>query len=208
MNSAKLLSRLEGVHTIDSIMTKLGVSRATAYVYVSFLKKNNYVKVRMMSNKKRIYDISRRHQFGGESYVDIMNKYSPVKLSESEPYKIYGRAISLEETLIYAIKTKKLRFILASLSLFQHINNWKLLGELARKNHVERSVGILYDLARKFFKTRRMEGKFRNSILPSKDDKMVFMIDGLKSSYFKELETYWKVYLPFNKADMEDYDKK
>lgn len=205
MNFNVLLHKLEGIQTIDSIMNLLGVSRSSAYVYVSLLRKEGFVKTKYMSNKKRVYYISKKNRLGGTSYVEIINKYSPVKLAESETYKIYGRDVSFEETLIFAIKTKKIRFILASLVLFQHITDWRLLGDLARKNSVERFVGALYDMSRKIMKTRKMEGKFRNSILPSSKDTYTSVIEGLQSKDFKLVEDYWHVHLPFNKLDLEVY---
>lgn len=200
----KTIEKLEGVHNIDSIMEILKIKRNTAIKIISSLRKEGYIKTKQTKSKKRIYYISRMNKIGGKSYYDIINKYSPVKVSESEIYKIYGREPALEEALIYAIKTKNLRLILASLSLFKHIKNWRLLFNLAKKNHDERKVNALYDLSRKFIKTRRMDKRFRNKYLPKKE-KYIYIIDKLKSNNFKEIEKTWRVYLPFNSSDLEDY---
>ena len=91
------------------------------------------------------------------------------------------------------------------MALFKHIDNWTLLGKLARKNHVERSVGALYDVARKTIKTRRISKKLRNALLPEKDADFAYMIQGFKSKDFKDIENIWKIRIPLNKADLEDY---
>jgi len=203
-----LLEKLEGIHAIDSIMSILNVDKQKAIYYVHRLRKEGYVKTRAASNKTRIYYIYRKNKLGGKSYYEIINLYSPIKLAESAFYKIYGREPALEEALVYAIKTKKVRVITAALGLFKHIHDWTLLGELARKNHVERSVGALYDLSRKIMKTRRMSQKLRKSLLPDKDAKFAEMIEGFKSKDFKDIEELWKIRIPLNKADIEDYIKR
>lgn len=205
METKILLKKLEGIHTIESVMEILNVDKAKAIYYIHRLRKEGYVKTKAASDKTRIYYIYRKNKLGGKSYYEVINLYSPIKLAESSFYKVYGREPTLEETLIYAIKSKKVRVITAALSLFKHIDNWTLLGELARKNHVERSVGALYDLSRKIMKTRRMTKKLRNSILPKEDDNFAEMIKGFKSKDFKEIEETWKIRIPLNKADLEDY---
>ena len=175
--------------------------------YVYRLRKQGYVTTKAASNKTRVYYIDRKNKLGGKSYYEIINAHSPIKLAESSSYKVYGRELSLEETLVYAIKTKKVRVITAALGLFKSICDWKLLGELARNNHLERSVGALYDLARKIMKTRRMSKTLMNSLLPAKSDKFVEMIEGFRSKDFEDIEEKWKIRIPLNKADLEEYIK-
>jgi len=205
MNARDTARKLEGIHNIESIKNILNISRQTAINYISELRRAGYVKTRYAYNHKRIYHISLMNKIGGESYYQIINSMSPIQLTESEVYKIYGRKPILEETLIYAIKTRKLRVILAALSLFKHINNWTLLSELARKNKVERKVGALYDLAKQTFKIRRMNKKYRETNLPKKVDKYAFIIHGFKSKDFIKIQDLWKIYIPFNKSDLTDY---
>jgi len=205
METQNLLNKLEGIQTIESIIEILKVNKKKATYYVYRLRKEGYVKTGAASNKKRIYHISRKNRLGGKSYYEIINAHSPIKLAESSFYKIYGREPSLEETLIFSIKTKRIRVITAALSLFKSINNWTLLGELARKNHVERSVGALYDVSRTIIKTRRMSKLLRNSLLPSKNAEFAEIIKGFRSKDFKDIEENWKIRIPLNKADLEDY---
>lgn len=205
MNIEVLLQKLEGIQTINSVASILSVSKAKAIYYIYRLRKQGYVKTTTVSSKKKVYYISFEHTLGGTSYTDILNENSPLKLATSTTYRIYGKTPSLEETLIYAIKTKKLRTVLASLALFKKINNWTELYRLAKANHVEREVGALYDLARKIMKTRKMPKRFRNNILPQENSAFEFIIKGLRSKEFGEIESTWKIYLPFNKQDLEDY---
>ncbi len=208
MDSQTLLKKIEGIQTIKSIMELLNVDKTKAIYYIYKLRKEGYVKTKAASDKSRIYYIYRKNKLGGTSYYEIINIYSPIKLAESTFYKIYGREPSLEETLIFAIKTKKVRVITASLSLFKNIKNWTLLGKLARKNKVEHSVGALYDVSRKIMKTKKMSEQLRKSILPKKNSECAYMIEGFKSKDFNSIEEIWKIRIPLNMADLEDYKRK
>lgn len=200
-----LLKQLEGIQTVKSVMTILNVTKSKAIYYVYRLRREGYVKTRRSSDKTRSYSISFENKLKGISYEEIINKNSPIKIATSKIYKTYGKEPSSEETLIYAIKTKSLRTILAAMSLFRKIDNWKVLYHLAKENHLERQVGALYDLARRVMKTRRMSKKFRNNALPGEGHEFRYIIEGLKSKNFWDIEKKWKVYLPFNKQDLEAY---
>jgi DNA-binding MarR family transcriptional regulator len=205
MKEGKLIQKLTGIQTIESIIDILKVNRKMAVYYVHRLRKEGYVKTKKLSNNKRVYSISLENKLGGRSYYDIINQYSPIKISTPVVYRIYGKEPSLEETLVYAIKTKSFRAILASLALFKKINNWARLYSLAKENHIERQVGALHDFARKIMKVRKMNKKFRNNSLPKEKYKFEYIIPGLKSKDFIEIENIWKVHLPFNKKDLEEY---
>ena len=200
-----LLKNLEGTQTIESVMTLLAVDRKKAIYFLYRLRQKGYVKTKRLSNNRRLYSISFENKLGGVSYHEIINKNSPIKINAPEVYKIYGKEPSLEETLVYAVKTKSLRIILASLALFKKINDWPELYRLAKTNHLERQIGALYDLARKVMKVRRMTKRFRNLSLPKKDASFCYVVLGLKSKDFTEIEKVWKIYLPFNKSDLEGY---
>ncbi len=205
MKSKFLLKELEGIQTIVSIMDVLHISKEKAIYYVHLLRKKGYVKTKRLSNNKRVYNISFENRLKGSSYYEIINQHSPIKIAIPQIYRIYGKKPSLEETLVYAIKTSSLRTILASLALFKKISDWSELYNLAKENHIEKQVGALYDLARKVMKTRRMTKRFRTNSLPKKNDSFEYVIHGLKSKDFKEIENIWKVYLPFNKGDLDGY---
>src|SRR3989344_8582189 len=149
MKNIELLKKLVGVQTIVSVMDILNVNKKMAIYYLHRLRTEGYVKTKKQSNNTRVYTISIDNKLGGKSYYDIMNQYSPIKISTPVIHRIYGKEPSVEETLLYAIKTQSLRTILASLALFKKINNWVELYRLAKENHVERQGGALYELSRK-----------------------------------------------------------
>ena len=201
----EVLQKLSGIQTIESVMDILNVNKKMAIYYLHRLRKEGYVKTRRQSNNRRVYTISIENKLGGKSYYDLINQYSPVKISTPVTHRIYGKEPSREETLVYAIKTKSLRTILASLALFKKINNWAELYRLAKENHLERQVGALYDLARKIIKVRRMSKRFKRSAQPKGEDTFAEIIPGLKSKDFRKIENHWRVYLPFNQGDLEEY---
>jgi DNA-binding Lrp family transcriptional regulator len=207
MKIKELLEKLTGIQTIETIMDIINIDRQKAIYFIHRLKKSGYVKTKRLSNNKRVYAISFENRFRGTSYYEIINKYSPLKIAIPEIYKVYGKELSLESTLIYAIKTQSLRTILASLALFKKIDDWSKLYQLAKKNHIERQVGALYDIAREIMLTRRMTKRFRNNSLPKEDYQWRYIVLGIKSDDFKYVEKKWKIYIPFNKKDLEVYKK-
>ncbi|MGV8152617.1 MAG: hypothetical protein ACP5OG_06040 [Candidatus Nanoarchaeia archaeon] len=207
MHIKTLLKKLEGTHNLESIIETLGVKRQKAIYYIYRLRKKGYVKTKRLNDNRRLYSISFENKLGGTNYYDIINKYSPVKIANKEVYKIYGKEPSIEETLVYAIKTRRLRVVLASLALFKKIKNWPNLYALAKTNQIERQIGALYDLSRNIMKTRKMTKRFRNHALPKGKSFFQYIVDGLESDDFQKIEKTWRVYLPFNKSDLEEYIK-
>lgn len=203
MKEKELLLKLEGNHLIEDIMTILDVNKSKAIYYIYRLRKKSYVKTNVLSNKKRVYNISLKNKIGGESYIDLINKHSKMKLYDTSP-KVIGKKITIEETIIYAINKRKIRIILASLPLFKKIKNWKLLYQNAKDNDIIREVGILYDLSKQLFKVKSMDKRYLKYMLPKKRDKFNFLIPKMESKEFKNIENKWKVYLPFNKIDLEE----
>jgi len=54
-------------------------------------------------------------------------------------------------------------------------------------------------------KVKRMPKRFYNLALQKKSDSYIYIIKGLNSSDFKEIEKKWKVYIPLNREDLGDY---
>ncbi len=206
----ELIKKLEGTHTLGSIIEILNensikTSKEKAIYLIYNLRKKGFVKTKRLSNNKRVYNISFDNMLGGFNYYEIINENSPIKLAIHEDYKIHGKKKLLEEALIYALKKNEIRPVLASIALFKKINNWPLLYQLAKKENLQRQIGALYDVARTIIKTRKMTQRFRNLSLPKKDDKFQYIINGLRSKDFSNIERIWKVYIPLNKTDLEDY---
>jgi hypothetical protein len=208
MKTLDLVNSIKGIQTLESIKSKLNINTKKAVYFIYRLRKKGYVKTKYNSDKRRIYYISPENVLGGTSYVDIINKYSPIKLSSAEVYKIYGRDVSIEETIVYAVKTRKLRYILASLALFKRIDNWDELFRLAKQNNLLREIGALYDLSTIIVrKIKRMDKKFRYHALPKADESYKYILLDLRSGDYKDIEKVWKIYIPFNSADLVDYSR-
>ncbi len=206
MNATELFKRLEGVQTIESVMALLGVDKEKAAYYLYRLRKQGYVKTKKRSDQTRIYNISFENKLKGTSYYEIINLHSPVKIAAPNVYNVYGKQPTIEETLIFAIKTKSVRTILASLGLFRKIEDWQGLYRLSKENRIERQVGALYDLSRLIMKKiKHMPDKFRHYALPKEYSPFEYTVSGLQSKDFQDIERTWRVYIPFNKDDMEAY---
>lgn len=206
MRTNELFHKLQGVQTIESVMALLKVDKTTAIRYVHRLRKSGYIKTRKRNDQSRIYSISFENKLKGVSYYEIINANSPVKISAPNIYNIYGREPSIEETIVFAIKTKSLRTILAALGLFRRVQDWSELYRLGKQNRVERQIGALHDLVRKIMpKTRRMFDRFRHNALPKDHYPFEYTVPDIQSKDFKEIENTWKVYLPFNRKDLGAY---
>jgi len=206
MDTLELARRLIGLKTIAMVRNRLGINRNRAIYLIYKLRKEGYIKTTYESDKTRVYHISPENALGGINYVEIINRYSPIKLLESEIYKVHGKTPSIEETLVYAIKNKSVRFIIASISLFREIRNWSELYNLAKKEGIVREIATLYEIARLVIpKVRRMPKRFRTLATPKKRDKFKYIIDGLRSMHFQNIENKWKVYIPLNWADLREY---
>ena len=206
MQEIDLARELNGIKTIKMIQSRFNISKARAIFLVYKLRKKHYLKTRYKSNKERVYYISPEFALGGANHIDIINKYSPIKLAESEKHQIYGRELTVEEALIYAVKHRTIRYLTASLALFRKVKDWSSLYRLAKKEQLIRVIVSLYDVARLIVpKVKRMPKRFKNIASPKKSDKYLYIIDGFSSNDFKEIEDKWKVYIPFNTADLREY---
>jgi hypothetical protein len=206
MRTVELLKKLQGIQTVQSVMTLLNVDLRRAIYYVRRLREQGYVKTRKRRDQTRVYSISFENRLRGVSYYDVINKHSPVKISAPNVYNVYGKQPTVEEALVFAVKTRSVRTILAALALFRKVENWSELYKIGKQNRIERQIGALYDLSRQIMrKVRRMPDRFRHNALPKTHYPFGYTIPGLQSNDFKNIEKVWKVYLPFNKKDLEEY---
>ena len=56
MKTRRLLRKLEGTQTIESVMEILNVDREKAIYHIFRLRKQSYVKTKRLSNNKRMYN--------------------------------------------------------------------------------------------------------------------------------------------------------
>jgi len=129
-----------------------------------------------------------------------------MKLATEINYRIIGRKMGVEESIIRAIETKHPKIILASLALFNHVKNWHLLLKLAKDYKIRRKVGALYELTRKFMRVKRIDKRVLNSLLKARNEPK-FIVENFKTKDFKDIEKKWGVFLPFNKVDMLEYEQ-
>ena len=206
MNTLELAQKLRGIATIPAIQEVLGVDRAQAIYLVHRLRKRGYVRTRYKSNKERVYDIDTLNAMGGISYVDILNKNSPFKIATWNIHRVYGKLPTSEETLLYALRQESVRFVLASLALFGKIRSWSLLYRLAKKENKVCEIAALYEVARLVVpKVRRMPTRFRNLALRAKKRGWKYIVKDIESRDFGEIERKWRIHIPLNWADLNDY---
>ncbi|MBI5871492.1 Rrf2 family transcriptional regulator [archaeon] len=202
----RLAKSLEGLHMVGTICKKLNISKRTAVNYTSKLRKAGYLKTTRGYGGVRMYKISpvKTKEVGSMGLYETINRYSKVKLVTHEKYRIHGHKLSIEEALVKAIQEGEYRTVLAALGLFQHIKNWKELNKLAKKTMMGRKIGALYDTAKIVMRVKKMDLRTRRSLLDSKV-KNRYIVYPIKSKNLKDIQEKWRVYVPFNKADLMRY---
>ena len=190
------LRKLEGLHTVDTIMATLAIKKQSALNLISQMKKRQNLTV-WSGGKKKMYDITMRKQHRRmPGMFDIINTYSPMKLAPWYDHQVHG-PYGPEEALIDAILTGSFRVILASLRLFNHIKDWNTVNRLAKEKGCWQKVGALYDVARLHFKVRKMKGRY------TLDANMKWQqLSQLKKKNYPEIANKWHVYIPFNEKDI------
>ncbi len=203
-----IINKIGKIGSLEDIQKKLNVKRATAINYIHLLRKDGFVKTIYKKNRTRLYILKRvtKPIIGNDSFYDIINRYSPMKIGTRHNYRIIGRKINVEEAIVRAIETKHPKVILASLALFNHVKNWPLLLKFAKQYDVRRKVGILYELTRRYMRIKKIPKKTLKALLKAKNEPK-FIADNFKSRDFKDLEKKWKIFLPFNKIDIMEYEQ-
>ena len=204
----ELGKNIEGVYTLETLCDRLKTGRRKTIYIIYRLKKLGFVKTKYGAGKHRVYSVSIRNMSKRTSYTEEINKLSPVKLASSNPSFVYQRKISYEELLIYAIKQRDVRHLIASLSLFRRITNWSLLYNLAKKEGLLREVAALYEIARRVVsKVRRMPKRFSSLAEKSRRGNLSLESHNYSSKSFKDIQDKWKVRIPLEYADLEDYKR-
>ena len=201
MEDIKLLRRIEGLHTIETLQKELNLTKQSTINLISKLRKEEYITLFAGGGKKkRIYRITARKQRKRqEGMFDIINKYSPnMKIREWYDHQVHG-VYGPEEALIDALQTQSFRLILASMRLFNHIKDWKKIYKLAKENNCWQKVGALYDVSRLFFKVKKMPERYRK-----RKYKKWIKLTQLKKKNFPKISEKWHVYISFNKYDLKE----
>jgi len=205
----KMAESLQGFYTLETLAERLKISRAKAIYAIHRMRKLGFVKTSYGAGKKRIYRISMGNKQMGISYTDKINEASQsasYALVSSNPYYIHGRVPTYEESLIYSIKQKDVRYIIASLILFRKISDWSSLYNMAKKEGLLPQVVALYEIARKNVrKIKRMPKRFLTLAQKMRTNKFQYVVNHISSDDFKDVEEKWKVYIPLNRSDLEEY---
>ena len=192
------LKKIEGLRTIEEIEELLSITHNYALKLVYKLRKQGYLRSTGGGKQKRIYKITTYKQTQSNGMFDIINKYSNIKVQPVFKHITTGKYTE-EDALIDAIKLKNRRTLLASLSLFNHIKDWRKLSALARKYKIGPQLGCLYGLARTAIKTRRMPENINNS-LKRNIPKITAQLSDEKSDIINK---EWNCAVPFSKEDLE-----
>ncbi len=199
-NIDELLLKLEGLHTVETVAQALHIKKQSALNLLSKLKKQQYVTVQGGGKIKRWYKITPYKQLlRYPGMFDIINKYSPhMKLQPWYDHQVHG-PYGPEEALIDALQTQNFRVIVASTRLFGHIKDWPKLYALAKEKNCWQKVGALYDVARLFFKVRKIPQKYYRPTF-----KNWVNLTSLKKINFPGIAKHWKVFISFNERDMRE----
>ena len=204
-----IINAIEGTRMIDDVQEKLKIDRAKAIYLLHRLRKLGYIRTKYLPNKKRVYSITPLNKQEGTSYLEAFNDNMPnpaFKIIDKEDYFVHGRKIKAEDLLTYALKKGTVRYIISSLILFRKIEDWSYLYRLAKEDGLARKISALYEIARMFIrKVRKMPKRFRSLTTPTINDKYLSVVRYLSSDDFKDIEKKWKVYIPLNRADLEEY---
>jgi hypothetical protein len=206
MNINNTAKQLEGIQTVSSVMKKLSIGRRTAVNYLSKLRDSGLVKTSYGNNKIRLYTVTtvKKPETGYPGLYDVINENSKMKIRTKYDYRMHMHKLSVEEAIVKAIQTKKTRTILACLGLFSKITNWHRMYEFAKQHRITRKVGALYDIAATKMRVRRMDKRTRKALSKGRVDSR-YIIENAKSRDFKNIEDEWKVFIPFNSIDLEEY---
>jgi DNA-binding PadR family transcriptional regulator len=205
----KALKLIEGTRTLEDVQEKLKIDRTRAIYLLHRLRKLGFIRTRYSLRRKRLYSISPLNKQEGTSYLEAFNRDMPnasLRMNDEENEFVHGRKLKAEDELIYALKKHDIRYVISSLFLFRKIEDWPRLYRLAKKENLTRQISALYEISRIFVrKVRRMPERFRKFTIPKKNEKYVSIVDGFDSEDFKDIEKRWKVYIPLNRADLQEY---
>ncbi|MBS3121243.1 MarR family transcriptional regulator [Candidatus Woesearchaeota archaeon] len=201
MKHQERLRNLEGLHTVETVAQTLHLTRQSTLNLLSQLKKEGYVTTSGGGKQKRLYRISLKKQRPRDvGMFDIINRYSPMKIQPWYDHQVHG-LYGPEEALIDALQTRSFRVILASMRLFGHITHWSTLYRLAKERDCWQKVGALYEVARMFFRVRKMPKNIPTFSFFQK----IYLIPPYPTTetQFYPIDKKWKVAIPFRKGDIQ-----
>ena len=148
-------------HTIETYAQKYNLSKQAALNKLTKLKQQGYVTVSGGGPQKRIYSLYKKPQEKTNGFYNLINKYSPEKLTPQFEHYVKGK-YSIEHAIIDAIQIGDVRTLEAAQHLFRHVTNWKRLFTLAKKKNCEKQVKELYVKARQNTKVKKIPQRYEN----------------------------------------------
>lgn len=149
----------EGKYTVETFAREMGLTRQSALNLLSRLKREGFVSVSGGGRQKRLYTVRRARQQKTNGFYDVVNRYSPEKLVPRFIHRVVGR-YTVEHAIIDGIRIGDVRTLEATMHLFRHLTDWKLLFDLARKRHLTTEVHHLYVKARKKTRCKAMPRRY------------------------------------------------
>lgn len=150
---------MEGKYTLERFAREKHISKASALNLLSRLKKENKVQVSGGGKQKRIYTITELPMKPTNGFFDIVNKYSPIKLVPEYDHYTYGK-YTVEHAIIDGLLINSERSKEAIMYLFRHVNNWRLLFDLAKKHNKNKELLKIYMQARKHTKVKAIPKRY------------------------------------------------
>jgi hypothetical protein len=200
MNKEQILRKLEGLHTVETVMVQLDIKKQSAINLLSRLKKQQHITVIGGGNKKRLYKITMRKQRPRrDGMFDILNRYSPkMKLNPWYDHQVHGE-YTVEDALVESIQTKSFRAVLVSVNLFPQIRDWPKLYTLAKENNCWNKIGALYDVSRKYMRVKKMP-----NLYPKEGKGKWHKLTQLHKKNYPKISNKWHVFIPFNENDLRE----
>ena len=198
MKPEDIAKKLEGLHTVETVMEELGMKRQSTINLLCRLKKEGYVTT-IAGPRKHLYKITPyKQRKRREGMFDILNKYNPnFKLNYWYDHQVHGK-YGVEDAILAAIDTRSFRAILATLRLYAHVTDWPYLYREAKKRGSWQKVGALYDVARMHLRTSRIPLRYS----PSPTFSWSQMTQLKDRGNFPQIQEKWKVFIPFNAQDI------
>jgi len=193
-----VVQRIEGLQTVATVQEALELKRQSAINLLSRLRKEGYVTSNGGGKQPRLYKVTRYRQLPRhKGMFDLLNKHNPrFKLAAWYDHQVHGRYTE-EDAILDAIDTESIRALLATLRLFNHVTDWPRLDWEAKRRGTWNRVGALYDVARLFFRVRRMPRRY----IPKEREQQALNAH-INRKNFPVIGQKWNVDIPFNEKDV------
>jgi predicted transcriptional regulator len=197
-----LAQKHAGLYTLTELAARLGIQEKSARNVITKLKKAGYASAKGRKHWREYLITPHKIIPRAKGMYDYLNKYNPhFQLLGSPDHQVHG-PYTVEDAIIDAIRSGSFRATLATLKLFNHVNDWKKLHHGAKMHGIWQHVGALYDTARLYMRVRRMPTRYRKG----KFTKKSYLFSGreTKEDKLKPISKKWNVEIPLHRSDFHD----